>query len=82
MKQLESGKVNNRSKHIDTKYHFVRQMYQEGKISVQYCPTDSMVADMLTKPLTNQKLTRFRVAAGVLPSRRSVEGATENLSMP
>lgn len=32
MKQLEYGKVDNRPKHIGTKYNFVRQLCQEGKI--------------------------------------------------
>lgn len=73
IKQLESTKINNRSKHVDTKYHFVRKLHEEGLIDVRYCPTDQMVADMLTKPLTPQKLTRFREAIGVQQSRRSVE---------
>ena len=48
-----------RSKHIDVKYHFVRNALEEGKINVQYCPTEHMVADALTKPLNRVKLQRF-----------------------
>lgn len=58
---------------MDTKYHFVRQLYDEKKIDVRYCPSENMVADMLTKPLAYLKLQKFREAAGVIPSRRSVE---------
>ncbi|KXJ79381.1 hypothetical protein RP20_CCG001046 [Aedes albopictus] len=72
IKQMESGRATNRSKHVDTKYHFVYQLLEQGMIRMQYCPTDQMIADMLTKPLTSVKLTRFREAAGVYPSRRSV----------
>ncbi|KXJ78615.1 hypothetical protein RP20_CCG004117 [Aedes albopictus] len=71
IKQLESGRSTNRSKHVDTKYHFVYQLKEDGIIRMQYCSTEEMVADMLTKPLTNVKLSRFREAAGVHPSRRS-----------
>lgn len=72
IKQMESGRATNRSKHVDTKYHFVYQLMADGVIRMQYCSTEHMIVDMLTKPLTNVKLTRFREAAGVYPSRRSV----------
>ena len=48
-----------RSKHIDVRYHFIRSMLTEGKISVQYCPTSEMVADLMTKPSTKIKLDKF-----------------------
>lgn len=34
-----------RCKHVDIKYHFVRSTVNDGKISLDYCPTDQMVAD-------------------------------------
>jgi hypothetical protein len=40
-----------RSKHIDIKYHFCREKQETGDIDVKYCPTDDMLADVLTKPL-------------------------------
>ena len=39
-----------RSKHIDIKYHFIRDVCDKGKINVVYLPTDEMVADIFTKP--------------------------------
>ena len=41
-----------RSKHIDVKYHFIRDALREGKIVIVYCPSEDMVADILTKPVT------------------------------
>ena len=41
-----------RSKHIDIKYHFVRNEVARGNIKLQYCDSKSMIADILTKPLT------------------------------
>lgn len=35
-----------RSKHIDIKYHFVREMQAKGIIELAYCPTQDMVADI------------------------------------
>ena len=40
-----------RSKHIEIKYHFVRDKVAEGIVEIQYCPTTEMIADMLTKAL-------------------------------
>jgi transposase InsO family protein len=40
-----------RTKHIDIRYHFIRERIEQGVIKVEYCPTESMVADALTKPL-------------------------------
>ena len=43
-----------RSKHIDIQYHFIRSYIDQeaGTIDLQYCPTDLMTADVLTKGLT------------------------------
>ena len=51
-----------RSKHIDVRYHFIRNIQVEnaGKIIVKYCPIANMVADVMTKPATKFKLQKFR----------------------
>jgi hypothetical protein len=41
----------NRSKHIDIKLHFVREVLNKGQIVLRYCPTNQMLADILTKAL-------------------------------
>ena len=40
-----------KTKHIDIRYHFVRDVILEGKIVVEKIGTESNPADMLTKPL-------------------------------
>jgi hypothetical protein len=45
-----------RTKHIDICYHFVRQVVAGGGISIVYCPTDDMAADILTKALPSWKV--------------------------
>ena len=38
-----------RTKHIDIKYHFVRQCVQRQQVDIVWVPTVEMVADILTK---------------------------------
>ncbi len=43
------------TKHIGVHYHFIQQTVEEGHIKLQYCPTNDMIADVLTKLLAHQK---------------------------
>ncbi len=40
-----------RSKHIEIKYHFIREKIAQKEIELEYCPTSNMLADFLTKGL-------------------------------
>ena len=44
-----------RMKHIDVRYHFVREIIEEGRVLVQKIKTDDNPADMLTKVVTTIK---------------------------
>lgn len=48
-----------RSKHIDIRYYFIRTEVNRGKIIIHYCPTEDMIADVMTKPATKLKLEKF-----------------------
>ena len=41
-----------RTKHIDIKYHFVRNLVVEGKIEIEYVPSEDNLADVFTKPVS------------------------------
>ena len=43
-------------KHLDFQYYWLRDEVEKGVLAVDYIPTDSMVADILTKPLTKVKV--------------------------
>ena len=49
-----------RTKHIDYRYHFVRERVHKGDIRVDYIQTDKQVADMFTKALNWPKFDEFR----------------------
>ena len=41
-----------RSKHIDIKYHWLREhTYENGTVELEHCITEDMVADVMTKAL-------------------------------
>ena len=56
-----------RTKHIDIKYHYIREEIEKGKIVLSYCPTNDMVADVLTKGLPKTSYEKFRAEMGVNP---------------
>jgi hypothetical protein len=48
-----------RSKHIDIRFHYTRDMVQQSIIAISQIPTNEMVADGLTKPLNQENHSRF-----------------------
>jgi KUP system potassium uptake protein len=54
--------VSETTKHIDLKWHFVKDHVEQGTIWLRYLPTDRMVADIFTKPLHGSALARHRSA--------------------
>ena len=41
----------NRTKHIDTRYHFIRQCVEDKKIEIMFIQTEDQLADMFIKAL-------------------------------
>lgn len=62
----EEFMIQNRSKHIDTKYHYIREKIKEKSISLFYVPTKEMPADILTKPLALAPFRKCRRSMGIL----------------
>ena len=52
MLQQEPRNFHSKSKHVRVKWAFFREEYGKKTLFLQYCPTKSMVADLLTKPLS------------------------------
>ena len=49
-----------RTKHIDIKYHFIKQQIDEGKIMLTWISNEHQLADIFTKGLGANLFTRFR----------------------
>jgi hypothetical protein len=61
----KNPQFHSRTKHIGIKYHYVREQVLEGTITLEYCPTENMIADIFTKGLNKEKFVKLREMAGV-----------------
>jgi hypothetical protein len=52
-----------KTKHIEVRYHFVRDNIEKGKIALIHVPTHDQLADFFTKPLDQATFTRLRGGA-------------------
>ena len=49
---VRSDNYSERTKHIDTKHHFIKQFVRDGSINLQWISTNDQLADVLTKTLS------------------------------
>ncbi len=54
-----------RMKHLDLRYHWLREVVAAGLITPVHIPTEEMPADLLTKPLAAPKGAKFRSMMGL-----------------
>ena len=47
-------------RHLDIIYFFITDMVDRGGLEVEHCPTESMIADFLTKPPQVKLFLEFR----------------------
>jgi hypothetical protein len=55
-----------RSKHIDLRYHFIRNCLTEGTVSASYINTVDQLADILMKALGRVKFQELRARIGMV----------------
>lgn len=57
--------MHRRTKHIDVRYHYLRNLTNEGAIRLIFCGTKDQVADILTKPIKLDQFEKLREKLGV-----------------
>lgn len=57
--------MHGRSKHIDVRFHFLRELTKDGKIELMHCGTRDQIADLMTKPLKLDVFQKLREQLGV-----------------
>jgi hypothetical protein len=60
IKMCHNPVMHKRSKHIDTKLHFIRERVENEEVGIHYIPTEEMTADILTKSLPRVKVEKHR----------------------
>ncbi|RVW64797.1 Retrovirus-related Pol polyprotein from transposon TNT 1-94 [Vitis vinifera] len=57
--------MHGRSKHIDVRFHFLRELTKAGTVELVHCGTQEQLADVMTKPLKLDAFLKLRGLLGV-----------------
>jgi len=55
-----------RSKHIETRFHFLREQVNQEKLEIVYCKSEVQLADIFTKALKGERFRYLRQSIGVV----------------
>jgi len=80
IKMEKNGRMSagQRSRHVNIRYFWIADRLKSEKIKIQYCPTQNMLADFLSKPLQGSLFVRLRdVLLGLKPVSSLVSGPTD-----
>jgi hypothetical protein len=58
--------MHSKTKHIDIRYHFLRDHVMKGDIEIHFIPTDKQLADIFTKPLDEKTFKNLIGELGML----------------
>lgn len=79
IKLATSEKSSARTKHIDVRHHYLRNLQEQNVMRLVYCTSQDMVADALTKPLPRSRFTALTEKMGLInraPSSGGVRDST------
>lgn len=60
MKLIKNPQFHKRTKHIEVKYHYIREVYESKFFELLYVPTTEQLADIFTKPLKKQRFSDIK----------------------
>ena len=55
-----------KTKHIDVRFHYIREQQERGEIDLKYVQTSSQLADIFTKPLPGPRFAYLRHSLGIV----------------
>jgi hypothetical protein len=73
VKLSENSVFHAKSKHIEIKYHYIRDMVERKEVHVQYLPTHEHIADIFNKPLATTMFKYFRERLGLVENASLAE---------
>ncbi|XP_060873977.1 zinc finger protein 514-like [Metopolophium dirhodum] len=65
IKLVKNPEYHKRTKHIDVRYHYIREKFSEGMFSLEYVPSKEQLADILTKPTPRPRFEELREMLGI-----------------
>jgi hypothetical protein len=65
--------LHERSKHIDTRYHYIRQCIEEGRMQVEAVNTNVQLADILMKSLGHDPFVELRTKIGIINTQEVIK---------
>lgn len=65
---VKNAEHHKRTKHIDIKYHFVREKYENGEVNIIFVPSKEQLADITTKPLSKDQFNNLKSQFGMVES--------------
>lgn len=71
IRQIHNTETLRRSKHIDIKYYFIKEAYENNEFRVEHISTDQQPADYLTKLLHSPKLKDLIPLSGMIESKKN-----------
>ena len=63
-----------KSKHIETKFHFLRDQVSKGKLELVYCNTEDQVVDVFTESLKHLRVEKLRDLLGLKSAYVFIKG--------
>jgi hypothetical protein len=65
--------ISKRTKHIDVRFHWIREKVNKNEITLKYCPTKSQLADMMTKIILGPHFHTLNLGIGLtLPVKEGI----------
>ena len=58
--------LHSKTKHIEIRYHFIRDLVERKIMCLEYIPTEHQNANIFTKPLDRSKFETLRQVIGVI----------------
>ena len=58
--------LHKRTKHVQIRFHFVREAVEQGTIMLEHCRTTEMLADSFTKVLAREQFEKLRTGIGIV----------------
>jgi len=66
IKLVKNPEFHKRTKHIDVRYHFIREKIESRELKVEYLCTENQKADIFTKALPRERFCMLRESVGVI----------------